>query len=162
MLPVSAVVNLTPLNLPLQRGDFDIINFIDKLFKVIPLLFKEGLGVVTIMNNSHKTKPAYKAVSNLKEKKELRKQLRNNATPAERKLWKALQGKKLDGFKFRRQHSIDRYILDFFCPTTNLAIELDGDSHYSSKKYRKILCFSWSPFQVLPFIFCLGGVTYLG
>ena len=87
--------------------------------------------MVKTMNNSDKTKPAYKAVSNLKEKKELRKQLRNNATPAERKLWKALQGKKLDGFKLRRQHSIDRYILDFFCPTANLAIELDGDSHYT-------------------------------
>lgn len=84
-------------------------------------------------NNSHETKPAYKAVSNLKEKKELRKQLRNNATSAEKKLWKALQGKKLDGFKFRRQHSIDRYILDFFCPTANLAIELDGDSHYTAE-----------------------------
>ena len=86
-----------------------------------------------MINDSHKTKPAYKAVSNLKEKKELRKQLRNNATPAEKKLWKALQGKKLDGFKFRRQHSIDRYILDFFCPTANLAIKLDGNSHYSAE-----------------------------
>lgn len=67
-----------------------------------------------MINNSHETKPAYKAVSNLKEKKELRRKLRNNATPAERKLWSALQSKKLDGFKFRRQHSIDRYILGFF------------------------------------------------
>ncbi|BAQ60109.1 hypothetical protein GM3708_515 [Geminocystis sp. NIES-3708] len=86
-----------------------------------------------MINDSHETKPAYKAVSNLKDKKELRRKLRNNATPAERKLWSALQGKKLDGFKFRRQHSIDRYILDFFCPTANLAIELDGDSHYTAE-----------------------------
>lgn len=85
------------------------------------------------MNNSQETKPAYKAVSNLKEKKELRKQLRNNATPAEKKLWEALKDKKLDGFKFRRQHSIDRYILDFFCPTANVAIELDGDNHYTAE-----------------------------
>lgn len=93
-----------------------------------------------MINNSQETKPAYKAVSNLKEKKELRKQLRNNATPAEKKLWEALKGKQLDGFKFRRQHSIDRYILDFFCPTANLAIELDGDSHYTdeAKEYDQI------------------------
>ena len=61
--------------------------------------------------------PAYKLVSNLKPKRELRRSLRNNATSAERKLWRSLQNKKLDGFKFRRQHSIDRYILDFFCPS---------------------------------------------
>ena len=61
-----------------------------------------------MVNNSAKEIPAYKAVSNLKDKKELRRSLRNNGTPAEKKLWKALQGKKLDGFKFRRQHSIDR------------------------------------------------------
>lgn len=93
-----------------------------------------------MINNSHETKPVDKAVSNLKEKKELRRKLRNNATPAERKLWSALQSKKLDGFKFRRQHSIDRYILGFFCPTTNLAIELDSDSHYTAEamEYDKI------------------------
>ncbi|WP_373480808.1 DNA methyltransferase [Geminocystis sp.] len=86
--------------------------------------FKEGLGAV---------KPAYKSISNLKEVKELRRNLRNNATPAEKILWKVLQGKQLDGFKFRRQHSIDRYILDFFCPSANLAIELDGETHYTSE-----------------------------
>ena len=82
-------------------------------------------------NNLGKETPAYKAVSNLKDKKELRRLLRNNATPAEKRLWKALQGKQLDGFKFRRQHSIDRYILDFFCPSANLCIELDGQNHYT-------------------------------
>ena len=77
--------------------------------------------------------PAYKQVSNLKQKRQLRRSLRNNATSAERKLWRSIQGKKLDGFKFRRQHSIDRYILDFFCPSANLAIELDGDTHYTDE-----------------------------
>ena len=77
--------------------------------------------------------PAYKQVSNLKQKRELRRSLRNNATQAEKKLWRSLQGKKLDGFKFRRQHSIDRYILDFFCPSAHLAIELDGDTHYTEE-----------------------------
>ncbi len=74
---------------------------------------------------------AYKAISNLSNKKEFRRELRNNATPAEVKLWQALSSKKLEGFKFRRQHSIGRYILDFFCPSANLAIELDGSQHFS-------------------------------
>ncbi len=75
----------------------------------------------------------YKSISNLSYKKEFRRQLRNNATPAEVVLWKALQGKQLDGFKFRRQHSIGCYILDFFCPGANLAIELDGQHHFSEE-----------------------------
>lgn len=75
----------------------------------------------------------YKAISNLSSKKEFRRELRNNATPAEVTLWKALQGKQLDGFKFRRQHSIGHYILDFFCPSANLAIELDGGQHFTQE-----------------------------
>jgi len=44
-------------------------------------------------------------------------------------LWKALQRSQLDGRKFRRQHSISNYILDFYCPSEKLAIELDGSVH---------------------------------
>jgi len=51
-------------------------------------------------------------------------------TPQERKLWWFLRGKKLYGIKFRRQHPVDRFILDFFCYEHNLAIEIDGHSHY--------------------------------
>jgi very-short-patch-repair endonuclease len=63
----------------------------------------------------------------------LRKQLRNNATPAEIKLWGRLQLSNLDGYKFRRQHSVGPYILDFYCPSVKLAIELDGDSHFTNE-----------------------------
>ncbi|MBK7001004.1 MAG: endonuclease domain-containing protein [Rhodoferax sp.] len=58
-----------------------------------------------------------------------RKELRNNLTPAEAKLWTQLKGSQLDGRKFRRQHSVGRYILDFYCPAERLAIELDGGVH---------------------------------
>ncbi|BBC26251.1 DNA methyltransferase [Pseudanabaena sp. ABRG5-3] len=119
---------------------------------------KEGLGVVpkvsttfssfSVQGERLKTSPSpsfkgggqelgeqvpYKAISNLSSKKEFRRELRNNATPAEVALWKALQGKQLDGFKFRRQHSIGNYILDFFCPSANLAIELDGGQHFTQE-----------------------------
>ena len=60
-----------------------------------------------------------------------RKELRNNATPAERLLWGILQHSNLGGYKFRRQHSVGPYILDFYCPAAGLAIELDGDSHFT-------------------------------
>ena len=59
-----------------------------------------------------------------------RKRLRNNLTPAEATLWKLIKNKKLEGRKFRRQHSIGNYILDFYCPELKIAIELDGEDHY--------------------------------
>ena len=58
-----------------------------------------------------------------------RKDLRQNLTPAEAFLWKQLQHKKLDGRKFRRQHSIDYFIVDFYCASEKLIIELDGQVH---------------------------------
>ena len=60
---------------------------------------------------------------------EFRKFLRNNSTSAEVELWKYLSGKKLYGRKFRRQYSIGNYILDFYCPSEKLAVELDGNPH---------------------------------
>ncbi len=56
---------------------------------------------------------------------------RNNPTVAEQKLWRCLRGKQL-GVKFRRQHPLGPYVLDFFCPAVGLAIELDGGQHAGS------------------------------
>ena len=61
----------------------------------------------------------------------MRKELRNNLTPAEAALWKALQRGQLEGRKFRRQHSFGKFILDFYCPSEKLVIELDGRHHFS-------------------------------
>ena len=58
-----------------------------------------------------------------------RKDLRNHATPAERVLWKYLKGSALKGRKFRRQHGIGSYIVDFYCPAERLVVELDGAVH---------------------------------
>ena len=44
-----------------------------------------------------------------------------------------LKNKQLDGCKFRRQHSVDNYILDFYCPEEKLAEELDGAQHHTSE-----------------------------
>jgi very-short-patch-repair endonuclease len=56
-------------------------------------------------------------------------QLRRKQTSAEVKLWSALRGERLNGWKFRRQHPIDRYIVDFVCLDAKLIIEVDGATH---------------------------------
>ena len=66
---------------------------------------------------------------NRKALKQRRKDLRNNGTPAEARLWTALKKRQLGGRKFRRQHSIGPYIVDFYCPREKIAIELDGAYH---------------------------------
>ena len=55
--------------------------------------------------------------------------LRKNMTDAEQLLWQCLRRKQLDGFRFRKQHPLDHYVLDFYCPARRLAIELDGGQH---------------------------------
>jgi very-short-patch-repair endonuclease len=57
------------------------------------------------------------------------RRLRRNMTPAEKKLWEALRGKQLGGLKFRAQHPVGPFILDFYCPACKLAVELDGGVH---------------------------------
>jgi very-short-patch-repair endonuclease len=59
---------------------------------------------------------------------------RRTQTKAEKILWKALRGRNLDGFKFRRQHPIADFIADFFCFERNLIIEVDGDYHNARKQ----------------------------
>ena len=61
--------------------------------------------------------------------KELSKQLRKKSTLAEVLLWNRLNGGKMLGFGFLRQKPIHHYIVDFYCPSLGLIIEIDGDSH---------------------------------
>ena len=55
--------------------------------------------------------------------------LKKNHTDAEDVLWQLLRGKSLNGLKFRRQHKIGRFILDFYCVQSKLAVEVDGSIH---------------------------------
>jgi very-short-patch-repair endonuclease len=68
-------------------------------------------------------------LNNLPNMKSFRKNLRHNMTPAEAKLWGLLKHKSI-GKKFRRQFSIGKYVLDFYCHESKLAIELDGEGHW--------------------------------
>jgi len=69
--------------------------------------------------------------------KELARQLRNDSTKSEIRLWKYLKGKQMMGYDFHRQKPIDNYIVDFFCNKLALAIELDGFSHSIEEIYLK-------------------------
>jgi very-short-patch-repair endonuclease len=53
-------------------------------------------------------------------------------TPAEAAFWKIVKNSNLDGRKFRRQHSVGKYVLDFYCPAEKLGVELDGEGHYNA------------------------------
>ena len=57
------------------------------------------------------------------------KELRKKMTKAELVLWEELKGRKIGGFKFRAQHPISKYILDFYCHEKKIGIELDGEIH---------------------------------
>jgi very-short-patch-repair endonuclease len=75
------------------------------------------------------------SIHNKQALRNLRKQNRNNLTPAEARLWQHLQHGQLEGRKFRRQHSIGDYILDFYSPWEKLGIELDGRAHFTDNGF---------------------------
>ena len=76
------------------------------------------------------------AKSNSTEQKDLRRSLRNNATAPEALLWRRLKGGQVNGMKFRRQHGMGPYVMDFYCPEYRLCIELDGEVHNTEGAYR--------------------------
>jgi very-short-patch-repair endonuclease len=63
------------------------------------------------------------------------KELRKNMTPAEKVLWEKLRHNRLDGLQFRRQQIISPYIVDFYCHTKALVVEVDGDIHDLQPEY---------------------------
>lgn len=76
---------------------------------------------------------------NISELKELRRKLRRDQTFYEKVMWMFIRDRKTLNTKFRRQYSIDHYVIDFYSPEIKLAIELDGTIHNSpeNKKYDK-------------------------
>ncbi|MBI1741909.1 endonuclease domain-containing protein [Candidatus Acetothermia bacterium] len=63
------------------------------------------------------------------------RQLRQEMTSAEQKLWRHLRLGQFRGTHFRRQHAVGRFIVDFFCPKAKLVIEIDGDTHAVQAEY---------------------------
>lgn len=69
-------------------------------------------------------------IYNRQSEKEKRRALRRNMTKAEVLLWIQLKNRQMLGYRFLRQYSVDRFVLDFYCPKLRLAIEVDGESHF--------------------------------
>src|SRR5215831_7174707 len=82
---------------------------------------------MTAMETNDDNRFAY--LFNRKPLQQRRRELRNHGTSAEAVLWKYLQKRQLLGKKFRRQHSIGPYIVDFYCPEYRVIVELDGAVH---------------------------------
>jgi len=76
---------------------------------------------------------------NRKQEKEKRRQLRKNQTYCEKIMWLHLRNRQLLGIKFRRQYSVDKFVIDFYAPEIKFAIELDGNIHNlpDQKEYDK-------------------------
>lgn len=72
-------------------------------------------------------------VRNRKKSTPMRRLLRTAISEPEQKLWYFLRRKQLKGLKFKRQYSVGRYVVDFYCHAGRLAIEVDGDSHYTTQ-----------------------------
>ena len=90
---------------------------------------REGLPPTVILMQDQKLHRIYPPIL------ERSRELRQPQTPAEQRLWTAVRDRRLGGYKFRRQHPIDRFIVDFFCHECSLVIEVDGDSHVSQVEY---------------------------
>jgi very-short-patch-repair endonuclease len=68
-------------------------------------------------------------------KHQFAKELRQQMTPAERKLWAVLRTNQLGGIHFRRQQVIKGFIVDFYCHSASVCIEVDGGIHETQKEY---------------------------
>ena len=73
---------------------------------------------------------------NIDKLRDRRKELRSNLTPAEAFLWKYLKNSQLEGRKFRRQHSFGKFVIDFYCSTEKLGVELDGMYHFTEEQLK--------------------------
>ncbi|MDX2127414.1 MAG: endonuclease domain-containing protein [Chloroherpetonaceae bacterium] len=74
-----------------------------------------------------------KRVFNRTEVKDLRRKLRQNQTEAEAIFWNCVRDRRLANCKFRRQYSVERFVIDFYAPEVRLAIELDGGVHFTDE-----------------------------
>ena len=92
---------------------------------ILPSRLREGLGVGQSMKE-----PSFRPRNTQRTRK-----LRNEATPAERRLWQYLSKSQINGNKFTRQYEIGPFIVDFVCRKKKLVIELDGFSHDSRQSY---------------------------
>ncbi len=90
---------------------------------------------------------------NTRTHRDLARNLRKTMTASEQQLWERLRKRQLDGYRFRRQTPLGRYIVDFVCLEARLVIELDGSHHHEQQDYdrERDLWMQAQQFQVLRF-----------
>jgi very-short-patch-repair endonuclease len=71
-------------------------------------------------------------------KKYFARQLRKGQTKAEKIVWELIRDRKFRGLKFRRQHVIEGFVIDFYCPEHKLGVEVDGGIHLKRKDYDRL------------------------
>ncbi|MDE2854012.1 MAG: DUF559 domain-containing protein [Chloroflexota bacterium] len=91
--------------------------------------FTKKLDKVFQMGNSKTWIPTHTDRNYYDDIKARARNMRKQPTLAERVLWKKLRNKQVKGYRFRRQHTIDRFIVDFYCRQARLVIEVDGAVH---------------------------------
>jgi very-short-patch-repair endonuclease len=79
------------------------------------------------------------SLKNPKQTRQLRRDLRQNMTEAEGLLWQRIRNKKLCGVRVKRQYGIGPYILDFYVPKSQIAIEVDGKIHLKKEQQERDL-----------------------
>ncbi|MFT3883567.1 MAG: endonuclease domain-containing protein [Gemmatales bacterium] len=104
-----------------------------------------GLGEGLTSSTIHSWRPVRRQISRHAAR------LRRNRTEAEDRFWQAVRNRQLDGCKFRFQHSLDPYVVDFVCLERSLIVELDGGQHSETSDARRTADLEASGFRVLRF-----------
>ena len=94
-----------------------------------------GLGGLNSIKANTKMKNYQRIRGTTPEIEEAAKKLRQNLTVSESLLWEKLRNKQLNGLRFRCQHPVGNFILDFYCPSRKLVIEIDGEIHKDQNEY---------------------------
>src|SRR5689334_9134822 len=98
----------------------------------LPLRQERGAEKRYSMKDDEQSKPRWRSRAAVQIRAQ---QLRQDHTAAEAMLWSRLRNHQLDGFRFRRQHPIGRFIVDFCCAEQRLILEIDGSVHDQQTHY---------------------------
>ena len=94
------------------------------------------------------------AVTEHKRLGEFARTMRNDPAPMEKRIWNSLSRSQLGGHRFRRQHVIDQFVVDFFCPEKALVVEIDGDTHEAERDRIRDINLKMKGYTVIRFTNC--------
>jgi len=114
----ACVVKVRVLPNEISHGHVYTLKNYAQLF--LSLRERLGEGILKLYNSSHRNQARH---------------MRANPTAAEKVLWQQLRNRQVNNLKFRRQHPVGSYIVDFYCAEKKLLVEIDGDSHLEQVEY---------------------------